>query len=493
MTKKLLLASNSNNKKTIYSLITVCYFALNVFLIINHEAWRDEAQAWVIAKNLSVIDMFKTLCTEGHPCLWFLFLMPFAKLGLSFEYISYISLLIMCIAVYVFLESAPFSLLVKIGVLFSSMFLYYNPVVSRVYSLIALLVVLLGKYYKQRLEKPILYGILIALLFQTHVLVFGLAIGLTIDLLIEFFKDKKNKKLLASLFTVLFSVICMIIEIMPRSSKASGIDTSMTGLLDKLSISNILSGMQYFAYTGWGWMNKTTYFIPYICFGLCVICIILFICLNRVWKRNYQTIITAVCGCGLFFGVVWLVYKPHTQMSSILIMILLFVMWILYENNEQENIKLSIIALLALVSFLTFSVCQSVLRQDVVGYYSTSKKTAEYIENNVKKDDVIVLENCVYDTTIYAYVNSNNKDIKFYDLRNRCDYVFYQAGSDIINDKLSLDYIVDVSLEDLKAKDNIYYLSNSLINDNRLQLVYGNQEIETLTGENYYIYLIKEQ
>ena len=317
-----LFINKENNNKVMHIIITFLYLVLNIYLITNHEAWRDEAQAWVIAKNLSVIDMFKILCTEGHPCLWFLFLMPFAKLGLSFEYISYISLLIMCIAVYVFLESAPFSLLVKIGVLFSSMFLYYNPVVSRVYSLIALLVVLLGKYYKQRLEKPIQYGILIALLFQTHVLVFGLAIGLTIDLLIEFFKDKKNKKLLISLLIILFSVICMIIEIMPRSSKVSGIDTSMTGLLDKLSISNILSGMQYFAYTGWGWMNKTTYFIPYICFGLCVLCIILFISLNKTWKKNYQTIITAVCGCGLFFGVVWFVYKPHTQMSSIIIMIL---------------------------------------------------------------------------------------------------------------------------------------------------------------------------
>lgn len=492
MIEKLLLANDNRNRKTIYLLFVICYFILNIFLIANHESWRDEAQAWVIAKNLSIIDMFKILCTEGHPCLWFLFLMPFAKLGLSFEYISYVSLLIMCIAVYVFLESAPFSLLVKIGILFSSMFLYYNPVVSRVYSLIALLVVLLGKFYKQRSEKPILYGILIALLFQTHILVFGLAIGLTIDLLIKFFNDKKNKKLLMSLLIILFSVICMIMEIMPRSSKASGIDTSMSGLLDKLSISNILSGMQYFAYTGWGWMNKDTYFIPYICFGLCVLFIIIFICLNKTWKQNYQTIITAICGCGIFFGIVWLVYKPHTQMSSILIMILLFVMWILYENNEQVNIRLSIIVLLALVSFLTFSVCQSVLRQDIAGYYSTSKKTSEYIENNIKKDDVIVLENCVYDTTIYAYVSSYNKDIKFYDLRNRCDYIFYQAGSDIINDKLSLDYIVDTSLNDLKEKENIYYLSNSLIDDNRLQLVYSNENIKTVSGENYFIYIIKE-
>lgn len=483
-----------NKKKNIIIdfLIVLIYFVLNIFLIKNHEIWRDEAQAWVIAKNLSLTEIFNILCTEGHPCLWFLFLIPFVKLGLPFEYIGYLSLIIMCLAAYILLSSSPFSTIINIGILFSSIFLFYNPVVCRIYSLIALLIILIAKYHNQRLEKPILYGILVSLIFQTHVLAFGLAIGLLIELVIDYFKNTNNKKIIVAIVITVFSFICAILEIMPRSNNTSGIDTSASSILTNLSLEKITGGMQYLAYTAWGWLNKETYFIPYILFFLCVVFIFVFISKNKTWENNYSTIIIAICGCGVFFGIVWLVYKPHSQMSSILTMILLFIVWILFENNKDKNIKIVSILLLGLISFLSFSVCQSVMRQDINGYYSTSKLTAEFISNNVTGNDVVVIENCVYDTTIYAYVNSNNKDIEFYDLRNKQDFVFYQAGSDIINDKLTLNYIIDTSLNELSHKNNVYYLTNSLLNDNRLQLIYSNEDIETISGENYYIYLIKE-
>ncbi len=48
----------------------------------RHEPWADEAQAWLIAKDSSVLNLFlNQLRYESTPGLWHLLLMPFAKLG----------------------------------------------------------------------------------------------------------------------------------------------------------------------------------------------------------------------------------------------------------------------------------------------------------------------------------------------------------------------------------------------------------------------------
>lgn len=62
----LLLESN----KVEFSIWAI-YIITNFLFIANHEAWRDEAQAWVIAKNCNLFELFNVLSIEGHPCLWY--------------------------------------------------------------------------------------------------------------------------------------------------------------------------------------------------------------------------------------------------------------------------------------------------------------------------------------------------------------------------------------------------------------------------------------
>ena len=50
------------------------YLAVNAVLILNHESWRDEAQAWQIARQSGLKELFEQLKYEGHPCLWYLVL-----------------------------------------------------------------------------------------------------------------------------------------------------------------------------------------------------------------------------------------------------------------------------------------------------------------------------------------------------------------------------------------------------------------------------------
>jgi hypothetical protein len=48
------------------------YFKLNF-----HELWKDEWQAWFVARDKNVFEIFSFLYYEGHPGLWYFFLKPF--------------------------------------------------------------------------------------------------------------------------------------------------------------------------------------------------------------------------------------------------------------------------------------------------------------------------------------------------------------------------------------------------------------------------------
>ncbi len=48
------------------------------FKLQYHELWKDEWQAWFVAKDKSLGDMLSFLYYEGHPALWYLYLKVFA-------------------------------------------------------------------------------------------------------------------------------------------------------------------------------------------------------------------------------------------------------------------------------------------------------------------------------------------------------------------------------------------------------------------------------
>lgn len=73
------------------NIVFLLYFILTLILVLNHEFARDEAQVWLIVKNLDVVGIIKQMQYEGHPCLWHLIVNIFAQLGFSYNIIGIIS------------------------------------------------------------------------------------------------------------------------------------------------------------------------------------------------------------------------------------------------------------------------------------------------------------------------------------------------------------------------------------------------------------------
>ena len=117
------------------------YVLFNVILLWFHEPWRDEANVWLMARELSPLRLLQEIKYQGHPCLWYFLVMPFAKLGLPFRTIGILSTVIMAVTAWIYLQRSRQSLVLKVLVLFSPIFTYFYPTIARNYCLIALLVI----------------------------------------------------------------------------------------------------------------------------------------------------------------------------------------------------------------------------------------------------------------------------------------------------------------------------------------------------------------
>src|SRR5262245_47165629 len=60
----------------------VAFVAVVGIAMWRHEMWRDELQAWMIARaSHSVPNLLDNIRYEGHPALWYLLLLPLTKIS----------------------------------------------------------------------------------------------------------------------------------------------------------------------------------------------------------------------------------------------------------------------------------------------------------------------------------------------------------------------------------------------------------------------------
>ena len=194
------------------------YAALTLIGATHHELWFDEAQAWGIARDAALDTFTDILRHEGHPALWYLVLMPFAKSGMYCEVINIISWVFSVSAAALFVWKAPFGVVFKAAVLFSSGFLFFNSVNSRVYCLIPLLLFLIAIIYPKRDKLAPIYGLLVGLLANTHIMMCGLVGILGIYMLIELVQGIRSeglKKQIGKIIGLVIAGALVIAMILP--------------------------------------------------------------------------------------------------------------------------------------------------------------------------------------------------------------------------------------------------------------------------------------
>lgn len=207
--------------------VLVIYTIAHLCMAIFHEPFFDEAEAWQIAKCVSLKTLlFETTHYEGHPPLWHLLLMPLAKAGAPYELsLTLVSLVFVGAAVFLILRYAPFPRIVRLLLPFTYFYFYQYGVISRVYCVMVLEFVLLAMAYRIRNEKPGRYVAVLMLLCVTSAYGVVIAGGLSLVWLWEIWDRKGIRGLLGRygkdrriwwLAALLAVAVCVILQIMPR-------------------------------------------------------------------------------------------------------------------------------------------------------------------------------------------------------------------------------------------------------------------------------------
>ena len=150
--------------------VWVGYCAMLAAVVPWHEPWRDEAQAWLLARDLSIPQLLvHNLRYEGHPGLWYLILWVPAHLRVGYAALGWIAAGIAAAGIYVLLRLAPFPFYLRAVLPFTFFLAYQFAVVARSYVLFPLLCFLVAHVYRMARPRPMLMSVLLGLLANVSV------------------------------------------------------------------------------------------------------------------------------------------------------------------------------------------------------------------------------------------------------------------------------------------------------------------------------------
>jgi hypothetical protein len=150
--------------------VLALYAVILTALLSNHVFWRDEMQAWLIARDsASLVDLFKNLRYEGHPGLWHLLLMPATRLTRNPEIMHWLQAVLAIGTMSIVVLASPLSRLEKAIIPFTYFPLIEYGILSRSYILGFLLVALVCVVWPRRFERPVILAALLALLANVHI------------------------------------------------------------------------------------------------------------------------------------------------------------------------------------------------------------------------------------------------------------------------------------------------------------------------------------
>ncbi|KWT87087.1 hypothetical protein [Candidatus Magnetominusculus xianensis] len=180
--------SSSGSNMFLYGFV-LSFMALGIFNIMHHEMWRDELEAWMMARDASTIgELFNNIRYQGHPALWFLSLYVLARITPDPLIMQCFHLALAVGVVYVVLRYAPFTKFQRVLFIFGYYPFYEYCVISRNYSygLLLLLIFLSMFRNKKGIRNYIGLSIVLFLLCQSNPYGAVIAIALALLLIFDF-------------------------------------------------------------------------------------------------------------------------------------------------------------------------------------------------------------------------------------------------------------------------------------------------------------------
>ena len=322
-------------KKNWFNILIFVIYAIITFIvaIFFHEKWRDEAQAWLIARDLNFLDILKQMSYEGHPPLWHLLLMPFAKLGFPYITESVLCWAITCLSAWLILTKSPFKKGTQILILLTAPMLFLCPVVARSYCLIPLALTLIAIFYPRRKQKPVRYTLSILLLAYTHILMLGMVgILYLFFFLEEIFYTKKEKKdiknLILCIIIAVVGLLALAFMLFGSTEKNTELQLGSLFSIDTHRLQLLMNQFQYFIF---GTISFSYGFKVFLTTMLIVLIL-------YQAKKNSQNLVIALVSIVWQVFIYLCIYGVSQQKLNLMVLIFIFIAWLnQQEGKEQKN------------------------------------------------------------------------------------------------------------------------------------------------------------
>ncbi len=154
------------------------YCGVLSFAIAHHVPWADEAQAWLIARDMSWWQMVAHgVRYEGSPALWHSLLLVLNRLHFSYAGMHWFTGLFGVSSTLVLYRWAPFPRYLRLLLPFTFFLLYQDTVVARSYALFAVLAFAACALIRSQRQRPLLLALVLGLMANTSAHAFITAAG----------------------------------------------------------------------------------------------------------------------------------------------------------------------------------------------------------------------------------------------------------------------------------------------------------------------------
>jgi len=386
-------------------LLILAYSLLLILGIMHHEPWRDEAQTWLAARDLSIIDNLRYTRYDACPALWNLLLVPFAKAGLPYSAQAILNLLIAVVAVSVFVLRAPFTFLTKTFFIFSYYIAYEYAVIARHFMLAILLIFIIISFYRQRFSRPLLYSFLIFLLSNSSPFAFCFAFPLVLVYIWELAREKSSpsinvKSCLMAALIMCFSAPLFLLQVYPypdslHSAVFHNICTKISPAAPLLAVKNA--------------------FLPFIGGQNPVLIVLSLACLiflsYPIFLRPRASFIYLSSLGALFSGFIFHM-RGELRYDGFILIFLISGLWLCayYPPGKTLNTalegSLKKIHSFVLNIFLSFLVAFSIYSYylEIRYYFSGAGDMAAFLVRNNLTQDTVVAQNGLSSSAILAYL-----------------------------------------------------------------------------------------
>ena len=399
------------NKNLSYGILAGIWLAVNFILLLCHEPWRDEAQTWLLARDLPFWKLPAQMSYEGHPCLWHMLIWPFVRIGLPYRMQSGLAFLIVSFAVLLFLFEARLPLFVKAAAVFSPMLTYYYPAIARNYCLIPLFLFLAAWWFPERFAHPWRYTLTMALLVQSHVIMimtaFSLSLCFLCECILQFCRDRKGKafgKRLASLSLPLGSAVFLLYELMNvESSSLLNVDTaSVRRTLEKMMESTVEGTDTLLGISGYA--GAAVFLLG--------VCLLFFMLLRSQAKARYTAAVTLTLTWGFQFWFYSMAYSFSVQRLLTFPLLILWAMWIVEAEEARAGKRAGHTGKAGAGGLVFCAFCAAALwhrmpdiGRDITEPYSNGKEAADFIQKEIPRRAVILTDNQAEVSAIFPYLD----------------------------------------------------------------------------------------